>query len=125
MLIVITEKFKDLEMYPNPNTINCDFEKAVINVIKLTFGDDIQIQCCFYHLCKSTQQQGEKLELETYYTEYEMFSTFYVILDGIAYLPVNDIEKDNYYAYNYKIIICTILLIYFYFYSGLFYLKDN
>jgi len=34
MLTIIMEKFEDLEMYPDPNTINSDFEKAVINAIK-------------------------------------------------------------------------------------------
>lgn len=37
MLSIIMEKCEELEMYPDPNTINCDFEKAVINAIKITF----------------------------------------------------------------------------------------
>jgi len=89
------EKCEELEMYPDPNTINFDFEKAVINAIKITFGDDIQIQGCFYHLCQSTQRRVQKLGLESYYRENETFSTFCAMLDGLAFLPVNDIEKGN------------------------------
>jgi len=93
--IIIMEKCEELEMYPVPNIINCDFEKAVINAIKIIFGDDIKIQGCFYHFCQSTQRQAPKLGLETYYREDETFSKFYAMSDGLAFLPVSDIEKGN------------------------------
>lgn len=41
MLIIIIKKCEELEMYPDSKTINCSFEKAVINEIKMTFGDFI------------------------------------------------------------------------------------
>ncbi|KAF0750483.1 Uncharacterized protein FWK35_00019593 [Aphis craccivora] len=49
---------------------------------------------CFYHLYQSTQRQVQK-----HYREDETFSTmsFCAMLDGLAFLPVNDIEKGLLY----------------------------
>jgi len=69
MLTIIIEKCEKLKMYPDPKTINFDFEKTVINAIKMTFEDDIQIYGCFYHLCRSTHRQVQKLGLKSYYRE--------------------------------------------------------
>jgi len=38
------KKCEKLKVYKDSKIINCDLEKAVMNAIKITFRDDIQIQ---------------------------------------------------------------------------------
>ena len=52
------------DMYPDPVTINMDFEMPVILAAKSVIGDHIRIRGCFYHLTQSTHRKVQELGLE-------------------------------------------------------------
>jgi len=94
---IILEKCADINLNPCPNVLNIDFEKAVINAAKNILGHHIKIQGCFYHLCQSTHRKIQSLGLEKHYRENEFFSTFCRMLDGLAFLPINDVPRGLIY----------------------------
>ena len=61
LLRVILEHCDELGFQPDPTTVITDFEKAAINAVKSTFGDDVQIQGCFYHLSQATWRKKSNL----------------------------------------------------------------
>lgn len=54
---IYVKKYKQ-EMYPDSDTINYDFEKAVINVIQITFDENMVD--CFHNLCQKKQNDKYK-----------------------------------------------------------------
>ncbi|XP_029344063.1 uncharacterized protein LOC107885917 [Acyrthosiphon pisum] len=92
MLQIIIHKCAERNLFPDPQTINVDFEKAVINAIKSVIGEDVQIQGCFFHLCQSTHRKIQQLGLEQLYRSNEEFSHFCGMLDSLAFLPINYIN---------------------------------
>lgn len=94
---IILEKCANINLNPCPSILNIDFEKAVINAAKNILGNQIKIQGCFYHLCQSTHRKIQSLGLEKHYRENQFFSTFCRMLDGLAFLPVNDVPKGLLY----------------------------
>ncbi|XP_022162593.1 uncharacterized protein LOC111028312 [Myzus persicae] len=95
MLKIIIHKFAERNLFPDPQIINVDFEKAVINAIKTVIGEDVQIQGCFFHLCQSTHRKIQQLGLEQLYRSNEEFAHFCGMLDSLAFLPINDINTGN------------------------------
>jgi hypothetical protein len=57
MLQIIIHKCSERNLFPDPQIINVNFEKAVINAIKTVIGEDVHIQRCFFHLCQSTHRK--------------------------------------------------------------------
>ncbi|CAI6355873.1 unnamed protein product [Macrosiphum euphorbiae] len=92
MLQIIIHKCAERNLFPYPQIINVDFEKAVINAIKTVIGEDVQIQGCFFHLCRSTHRKIQQLGLEQLYRLNEEFSHFCGMLDSLAFLPIYDIN---------------------------------
>ncbi|KAE9531316.1 hypothetical protein AGLY_010522 [Aphis glycines] len=86
MLQIIINKCAERNLFPDPQIINVDFEKSVINAIKIVIGEDVQIQGCFFHLCQS---------LEQLYRSNEEFSHFCGMLDNLEFLLINDINTGN------------------------------
>jgi len=95
MLQIIIHKCAERNLFPDPQIINVDFEKAVINAIKTVIGEDVQIQGCFFHLCQSTHRKIQQLGLEQLYRSNEEFSHFCGMLDSLAFLPINDINTGK------------------------------
>jgi len=95
MLQIVTHKCAERNLFPDPQIINVDFEKAVINAIKTVIGEDVQIQGCFFHLCQSTHRKIQQLGLEQLYRSNEEFSHFCGMIDSLAFLPINDINTGK------------------------------
>ena len=78
-------------LFPDPLTILCDFELAVIRSIHDILGDNINIQACFYHFSQATWRKIQQLGLVQRYKEDEEFKMFCAKLDGLAFLPRDDV----------------------------------
>ncbi|KAL5244855.1 hypothetical protein ACI65C_012265 [Semiaphis heraclei] len=81
-LQIIIQKCNEINLFPDPQIINKDFEKAVINAIKTVIGEDYS----------STHRKIQQLGLEQLYRSNEDFSHFCRMLDSLAFLPVHDIN---------------------------------
>jgi hypothetical protein len=82
-------------LFPDPQIIIVDLEKAVINAIKTVIGEDVHIQGCFFHLCQSTRRKIQQLGVEQLYRSNEEFSHFCRMLDSLEFLPINDINAGK------------------------------
>ena len=92
MLTVLQEKVAErLEMYLNPYKIIPDLEIAVINSIGGVLGNGNTIKCCFFHLCQSTLCKLQELKLKYLYNL--KFKLFMGLLDGLSFLPLDQIMQ--------------------------------
>lgn len=76
-----------------PNTVIIDFERASRQAITSVFGPEVVIRCCFYHLTQSTWRKIQGLGLSTLYKENEEFRHFCAQLDGLAFLPLEEVKE--------------------------------
>ncbi|KAB0805386.1 hypothetical protein PPYR_02356 [Photinus pyralis] len=93
MLRALVSSCEERNLFPDPLSINMDFERAAIQAFQAVFGDHITIRGCFYHLCQSTQRKLQELGLQRRYREDEDFSNFCGMLDGLAFLPLEDVAR--------------------------------
>ena len=69
-----------------------DFEQAVISAFHFVFGNHVLLHGCFFHLTQSTWRKVQSLGLtRTYIDNNEDFQTFVGMMDGLAFLPIDDI----------------------------------
>lgn len=80
-------------LFPDPQCIKIDFEKAVINAAKNVLGEHLIINGCFYHLCQSTHRKLAELGLKKRYQEDYDFNEFCGMLDGLAFLPLCRLQE--------------------------------
>ena len=81
------------ELFPSPATVMCDFEKAVIRAVEIVLGADVKIQGCFYHLTQATWRKIQELGLTAKYKTDEDFRIFCGKVDGLAFLPVDEVKE--------------------------------
>ena len=81
------------ELFPSPATVMCDFEKAVIRAVEIVLGADVRIQGCFYHLTQATWRKIQELGLTAKYKTDEDFRIFCGEVDGLAFLPVDEVKE--------------------------------
>ena len=89
----ILTKCEAMDLFPDPTLVLVDFEKAVINALKETFGPTLEVKGCFYHLTQATWRKIQELGLTQLYKGSEEFKTFCGMLDGLAFLPTDDLEE--------------------------------
>lgn len=82
-----------LSLSLDPEIVVTDFEKASMNAVKDTFGCDVKTQGCFFHLTQSTWRKIQELGLVGRYREDEEFRLFAGMLDGLAFLPLEDVHN--------------------------------
>jgi hypothetical protein len=75
----------------DPSTIIIDFERAARQAITSVLGDQVHVQCCFYHLTQSTWRKIQNLGLTNLYQTDDDFRLFCGKLDALALLPVADV----------------------------------
>jgi len=93
LLHAIESKCITWNYVPDPTTVIVDFESATIRAVKAVFGDQISVHGCFYHLTQSTWRKVQAVGKAALYKSDENFRLFIGMLDGLAFLPVDDIEK--------------------------------
>ncbi|XP_064474671.1 uncharacterized protein LOC135388795 [Ornithodoros turicata] len=79
-------------MMPSPDVVITDFEKGAMNAVKAILGEELQTRGCFFHLCQSTYSKIQQLGLASRYQDDEDFRHFIGMLDGLAFLPLDDVE---------------------------------
>ncbi|XP_064619545.1 uncharacterized protein LOC135482961 [Lineus longissimus] len=77
---------------PSPRICMIDFELAAFNALNNVIGDDTEIKGCFYHLTQSTWRKIQELGLVNLYKEQDEFRHFCGMLEGLAFLPLEDVE---------------------------------
>ena len=87
----INAKLGDMNLEANPDKIICDFESGKLPAINSEYGD-VEVHCCFYHLCQSTWRKIQDLELVNGYKDDDYFRLLFGQLDRIAVLPLDDVQ---------------------------------
>ena len=77
--------------------ITLDFEQAVINAVMSSFGPQVNVHGCFYHLTQATWRKIQTLGIVQRYREEEDVKLFCGMLDGLAFLPVDDVPEGMTY----------------------------
>ncbi|KAK4883085.1 hypothetical protein RN001_006404 [Aquatica leii] len=93
MLRTLLQKCEERQLYHDPTIIHVDFEKAVIQSITAVFGEEVNVKGCFYHLAQSTYRKVQELGLVVMYREDKNFSKFCGMLDGLVFLPLEDVHR--------------------------------
>jgi len=93
----ILDRCSELGFQPDPMTVTIDFEQAVMNAVTTTFGPQTNVHGCFYHLTQSTWRKIQSLGLVQRYREEEDVKLFCGMLDGLAFLPLDDISDGMAY----------------------------
>ena len=97
MLQAISRAAEELGFTLDPESVHLDFERPVINAVKNTFGSHVNTKGCFYHLTQSTWRKVQDLGLSSHYKENSDFRHFCGMIDGLAFLPVQDVEEGMAY----------------------------
>ena len=77
---------------PDHNIIMVDFEAAALAAVRQVFGDYVDMLGCFYNLMQATWCKIQALSLATLCRDDEQFRLFVGMLDGLAFLPVDDVS---------------------------------
>ena len=73
-----------------PKRVIIDFEKSMINAVQAVL--DTSVQCCFFHLSQNTYRHINSEGLSTAYMKDRDVRTFCGKVDGLAFLPVQDVK---------------------------------
>lgn len=91
LLTAIVSECESLGLNPAPDVVMTDFEKGAMNAVQAVLGEDTRTKACFFHLCQSTWRKVQELGLTSLYKEDDSFRLFVGMLDGLAFLPVEDV----------------------------------
>ena len=78
-------------IFPAPTNVITDFEMAVFISIRNVFGPGVETNGCFYHLTQSTWRRVQNVGLQQLYLNDDEVKKFAGMMDGLAFLPVNDL----------------------------------
>jgi hypothetical protein len=91
---IIQDKCEEFDLVPDPQRIMLDFELAAINAITTVFGNEIVINCCFFHLCQATFRKVQELGLVVMYNDENLELKHFVgMLDALAFLPIDRVAE--------------------------------
>ena len=85
------------DLFPDPSVLYMDFEKAAMQAATRILGEHISIRGCFYHLCQSTFRKVQELGQQKTYMDNPQLNSFCGKLDGLAFLPINDVGMEMEY----------------------------
>lgn len=109
----IQKKCQELGFDPDPLHIVTDFEQAAIRAIEATLGEHLTHRGCFFHLTQSTLRKIQELSLVEKYRDDDNVKLFCGMVDGLAFLPVDDVSAGMEYLQNNTPERCEALLEYF------------
>ena len=70
-----------------------DSEDSVLRAVTVVFDRHIDHQGCCYHLSQATWRRKQQLGLVPFYRQSDDFRLFCGIVDGLAFLPVDDLQN--------------------------------
>ena len=76
----------------NPSHLMIDFELVVHNAFRGQLGVNAEIHGCFFHLCQGTWRQIQSLGLVQTYQNDLPVKKCVGMMDGLAFLPVNQVH---------------------------------
>lgn len=96
----IVAKCQEFRLHLSIEIAMTDFEDSLLRAVVVVFGRDVQNKGCFYHLTQSTWRKIQALGLAaTYYTD-EHFRHFVGMMDGLAFLPVEEVDAGMAYLWT-------------------------
>ncbi|CAN8004683.1 unnamed protein product, partial [Ixodes hexagonus] len=81
------------ETSPNPGLVITVFETAAVNSARAVFGEDVTTRGCYFHFRQSTWRKIQELSLVSLYMESDVFRLFVGMMNGLAFLPLDDIAR--------------------------------
>ena len=81
----------------NVQSIVTDFEDAVLRATTVVFGHRVTTRGCFYHVTQATWRKIQNPGLVPTYNADEDFRLFCGMLDGLTFLPVEDVAEGMQY----------------------------
>jgi len=112
-LQAILRKCIDLGLLPRPHLIMTDFEAAAMKAATAVFGSCVEIKGCYFHLCQSTWRRIQNLGLVGDYRKNEEIRLYCGMLDALAFLPTQDVNKGMQYLWETAPLQLAELLSYF------------
>jgi len=109
----LNTKCAQLGFHLDPSVVVSDFELAVIGAVGKVFGSHVTTRCCFYHLTQSTWRRVQQSGLTTEYKENQELRHFCGMLDGLAFLPLCDVEAGMSYLRSVTPVYALPVLNYF------------
>jgi len=95
MLQVLEQCCTQLGIQPDPAVVVTDFESAAMNAVKQVFGSQVETNGCFFHLTQATWRRIQSEGLTKLYKTNEDFRLFCGMLDGLAFLPVQEVKQGQ------------------------------
>ena len=77
----------------DPSSVIIDFERPVEKALRVVFGEQVQVQFCFYHLSQSIWRRIQHLGLKNLYELNNEFRLFCGQLDALVFLPPEDVKE--------------------------------
>ena len=92
LLSVVDRKCAALGHQPDPTVIITDFEVAAMQAVRAVFGESVVTRGCFFHLTQSTWRKIQELGMAAQYRHDAEFRHFCGMLDGLAFVPLDDVK---------------------------------
>lgn len=73
--------------------LSIDFERAAVQAFRNVFGENIQIQACHFHLCKSIMRSVARVGLQRLYRQNEDFAMKIRMIAALAYVPTKHVRR--------------------------------
>ena len=93
MLESIVSACKDRNIILDPVQVVADYEIGIHNAVLDVFENEASISGCFYHLTQSTWRRVQNEGLQSLYNADQEVREFCGKIDGLAFLPVNDVKE--------------------------------
>ncbi|XP_076051605.1 uncharacterized protein LOC143031528 [Oratosquilla oratoria] len=93
MLQIILDECERKDIFPQPEIVMADFEKAVHNAVGEVFDGEVHMKGCFFHLTQAVWRKVQQLGLAKKYREDEEFRLFVGKIFGLAFLPVDYVKE--------------------------------
>ena len=99
MLEAVVHKCEELGFNVSPQQIITDFEQTVFRAIRAVMHENehLNLHGCFYHLTQSTWKKVQNLGLSVLYQENEEIRHFCGMLDGLSFLPLEQVPQGMAY----------------------------